>query len=78
SAYAIDRSRLDWLGLQSHMLNANIVSDLRSVATMMLEQSERASWAASFGEPDVTGPARVAVITSAAENVNAPTKPWAR
>ncbi|MEO1017948.1 MAG: hypothetical protein AAFY56_09670 [Pseudomonadota bacterium] len=62
----------------SHMLNANIVSDLRSVATMMLEQSERASWAASFGEPDVTGPARVAVITSAAENVNAPTKPWAR
>lgn len=62
----------------SHMLNSTVLSELRTVASTMLNQSENYGWSAAFGESELTGPARVAVITSAAENVDAPTQPWAQ
>lgn len=62
----------------SHLLNSAVLSELRTVASTMLNQSEKYGWGAAFGEAELTGPARVAVITSAAENVDAPTQPWAQ
>jgi|5_EtaG_2_1085323.scaffolds.fasta_scaffold00079_14 hypothetical protein len=62
----------------SHLLNSSVLSELRTVASTMLNQSENYGWGAAFGEAELTGPARVAVITSAAENVDAPTQPWAQ
>lgn len=62
----------------SHLLSSTVLSELRTVASTMLNQSEKYGWGAAFGEAQLTGPARVAVITSAAENVDAPTQPWAQ
>ncbi|HAW55771.1 MAG TPA: hypothetical protein DCX29_12945 [Hyphomonas sp.] len=62
----------------SGLLDTQVWSELRNVATTMLNQADSGGWGLAFGEAENLGPASAAIITRAAETVDEPTKPWAR